>query len=264
MLDTPIAQTVFAYVDVETTGLAPQRGDRVCEVAVVRCVGDTEVERFVSLVDPQRPISSGAAAVNGLSDAHLRGQPTFAAVAPPVLDLLQDAVFVAHNAPFDLSFLDAELGRLGYAPLSNPCIDTLDLARSRYRFHSHSLSSLAWRLGLADGGAHRALADALIVRRLLNRLMRDMGARTLADLEPSAAALPGGMDLPPYLAQALRERRRLRLEYQSKQGVTQRVVEPLRVYIAGQDLYLTAYCHLRHERRTFRLDRIVMMRLDDD
>ena len=258
-------ETVFAFVDVETTGLRPALGDRVCEIAVVRCVGEREVERFVSLVDPGRPISPGAAAVNGLTNADVCGQPPFKALAPRVLDLLQDAVFVAHNAPFDLRFMDAELMAAGYRPLGNVCVDTLELARSRYRLPSYSLPNLAARLGIEAPGAHRALADVQTTRALLKRLVHDTRARYLADLDPSIAGLP--IDVAPVplpIIQAIRERRRLRLVYESSDGITDRLVEPFSLQIRGQTLYLSAFCHLRQERRTFRVDRIRRMTFDGE
>lgn len=264
LLDTPLAETTFAFVDVETTGLHPHGGDRVCEVAVVRCVGDREVARFVSLINPGRPISPAAARVNGLADGQLYGQPTFTDVAPRVLALLRGAVFVAHNAAFDLRFLDTELVRLGHEPIRNPTVDTLELARSCYRLDSYGLGNLATRLGITVNGAHRALEDALTTRRLLAHLVRDLGAERLGDLTPSRGTLPAHVDLPSPMLQALRERRRLHLHYLSAEGPTERWVEPLGVTTRSHKLCLIAFCHLRQEHRTFRLDRIVAMRLDDE
>ena len=255
-----LSETTFAVVDVETTGLNPHAGDRVCEVAVVRSRGGQEVDRFVTLVDPSRPLSRRAAEVNGLCDAELRGQPAFAAVAGAVAARLAGAVLVAHNAPFDLSFLDHEFMRLGYPTLDNLCVDTLQLARACYhRLPSYSLERLAHRLGLADGVHHRALADVLATHGLLHCLIRDLPARSLADLRPTRASLPTQGSVPTCIQQALRERRPLFLRYRSAEGLTERLVEPLAVETRDRALYLVAYCHLRGERRTFRLDRIVMM-----
>lgn len=264
LMDMPLAETTFAFVDVETTGLRPHVGDRVCEVAVVRCVGDREVARFVTLIDPGRPISTAAARVNGLSDWQVRGQPAFASIAPRLLSLLSDAVFVAHNAAFDLRFLDTELVRLGYDPIANPTIDTLELARACYRLDSYGLVNLAQRLGIHINGAHRALEDALTTRRLLAHLVRDLGAERLGDLAPNRGTLPVHIDLPERMLRALRERRRLHLHYLSSEGPTERWVEPLGVTTRSHRLYLIAFCHLRQEHRTFRLDRIVAMRLDGE
>src|SRR5512144_2878005 len=102
---------IFAYLDVETTGLSTWFGDRICEIAVLRCEGDNILGSFDSLVNPDRPISPGAARVNGLSDSDLLGAPRFAEVAERVLALIQDAVIVCHNVPFDLGFVSNELGR---------------------------------------------------------------------------------------------------------------------------------------------------------
>src|SRR5918996_3600632 len=95
----------FAYLDVETTGLSPWFGDRICEIAVVRCEGDIVIDSFDSLLNPERPISPGAARVNGLNDIELIHAPYFAEVAESITTLLKDAVIVCHNVPFDLGFL---------------------------------------------------------------------------------------------------------------------------------------------------------------
>jgi DNA polymerase-3 subunit epsilon len=105
----PLNQVAFALFDVETTGLSPAYGHRVCEVACLRVHDGLEVGSFESLVDPGRPISPGAFRVNRITPDMLSGAPTFAAVAGPFLALMEGAVLVAHNAPFDLGFLAAEL-----------------------------------------------------------------------------------------------------------------------------------------------------------
>src|SRR5262249_61205443 len=105
---TPIEDLALTFVDVETTGLDHTTGDRVCEIALLRIRGDQEIARFESLVYPQRLMTPGAMAVNGITDAMLVDAPPFAAVLPQVDTLLQDAVLVAHNARFDVGFLRHE------------------------------------------------------------------------------------------------------------------------------------------------------------
>ena len=259
----------LAFVDVETTGLWAGRGDRICEVAVVVYQGGREVRRFSSLVNPRRPISPGAAAVNRLSDAQVRDAPVFAAIAAEVANALAAGVPVAHNAPFDLSFLAHELQLAGLPPAAAGAIDTLALARRLLPCPRYGLGELARYLALrVPGQAHRALADALTTRELLQRLLErpplSHGAR-LADL----LALQGGparwpsddggvLALPPELAEWVRPGRRLRIVYVNADGQqTDRLVEPNEVYASGNAVYLVAYCHLRQEQRTFRVDRIV-------
>lgn len=266
--DIPLGEVTFTVLDVETTGLSPHFGDRICEIALLRCRGGRELGRFHSLVDPGRPISPGARAVNGITDEELDGAPTFAEVTPTVLDFVEDSAIVAHNAPFDLSFLSRELGMCGYSPITNVIIDTLALARHCYRFPSNSLGSVARHLGMNTWGEHRALADVLTTKGILERFLADLvekGATTLGQLMEAQGGRVGlhrreELSLPPQIEEALEGGGRLLLRYVSARGEqTLRVVTPLLVEARGGYLYLVAMCHLRNEQRAFRLDRIVEM-----
>src|SRR5512135_3086934 len=119
----------FTYLDVETTGLSAWYGDRICEIALLRCEGDNVIDTFQSLINPERPISPGAARVNGLRDADLADAPRFAHIAEQVLALVEDAVIVCHNVPFDLGFLCGEFGKINRPLPSVPTLDTLAIAR---------------------------------------------------------------------------------------------------------------------------------------
>lgn len=173
--DRPLNQVTFAVVDVETTGLSPGDGHRVCEVACLRVCGGQELGRFASLVDPLRPLDEGAARVNGITPEMLAGAPQFGDVAPALLALMQDAVLVAHNAPFDVGFLHAELDRAGYERPYLPVVDTLALARRVYTFRRNGLQDLAEYLSLEVGAAHRAMGDVLTTWQLLTCLMDTIG-----------------------------------------------------------------------------------------
>lgn len=269
-LALPLAEVPLVFVDVETTGLYAEWGDRICEVAVVVCQGEVEVCRFVSLVNPDRPISSGAAAVNGLTDALVGEAPRFAAVASEVWTALAAGLPVAHNAPFDLSFLAPELAAAGYEPPAAGALDTLALARRLLpSWQRCGLPALAALFGIRPpGGAHRALADALTTRHLLRRLLQRAGLprrATLAELlaltgGPTAwplGARRGEAELPAELAEALTAGRDVTIVYLSASGEeTRRVVRLAGAHVAGGATYLVGYCHLRQEQRTFRLDRI--------
>src|SRR5262245_66662719 len=97
---TPLDELAFTFVDVETTGLAPATGDRVCEIALLRVQGDREIARFESLVHPQRPMHPGALAVHGITDAMLVGAPTFATLLPQIQAIIHAAVPIAAHGPF--------------------------------------------------------------------------------------------------------------------------------------------------------------------
>ena len=174
----------LAFLDVETTGLRPDLGDRVVEIAIVRALGQTEVTRFVSLVHPQCRLNSEATRINRITPNMVADAPTFADLVDQIQPLLEDVILVCHNAPFDLGFLEAELRRVGVPVWNGVALDTLAFARRQYWFRRNSLTSIAGQLGIRTQGAHRALADALttqaIFRRFANRLSQQ-GRPLVAD-----------------------------------------------------------------------------------
>lgn len=260
-----LEHTPFAFLDVETTGLAPERGHRVCEIAVVRTVGRLETRRFCSLVNPGRRIGAGAQAVNGITDSMVADAPRFRQLLSEVLPLLEGTVIVAHNAPFDLGFVNHELRLAWRAHLDNPVVDTLAIARQAYRFPSNSLDALTRRLGLFHPQQHRALGDALAVKSLLWWLVDDLHTNdvtTLGDLlDIQHGRHRGAVSIEPIrpeLEEAINRGRPLQLRYLSRQGsITDRWVEPIRIDERLGRRYLVAYCHLRQAERSFRLDRIL-------
>lgn len=187
---TPLDQVIFAAVDVETTGGALARGDRVCEVAIVRTQGGTILDRWSTLVQPDRPMNRVVAAKTGIQDGMLRAARRFAAVAAAVRDRLQGAVFVAHGATFDTRFLQHELEHAGYPAADFPqtILDTCRLAQAQYTFPGYKLAELSTHLQLPPPStSHRALPDALQVWAVLWQMVTDLRRqgvtlRTLGDL----------------------------------------------------------------------------------
>lgn len=266
-------ETTFAIFDVETTGLSPTYGHRICEVACLRVQGGVVLNRFESLVDPQRPISPGAFRVNRITPEMLRGAPTFDQVVPSLLQAMDDAVLVAHNAPFDLSFLAAEL-EIARRPLpENPVIDTLTLVRRLYNFAHNNLSAVAEALNLEVSPTHRAMSDVWTTFGLWERLRRDLECRWNITTLDEVLALQGGsiaypracdLPLPPTISEALEKGGRVRMRYVDANGwETERVIRPLRLSEERGNLYLVAHCYYRDALRTFRLDRVVEMMLED-
>lgn len=259
---TPIEELVVAVVDVETTGLAADRGDRVCEVAVLRAAPNEEPVLVDGLVNPGRPIGAGASAVNGITDADVAHAPPFRELIPAIDALLAEAVLVAHNAPFDLSFLNMEYARAGARLPAAPVVCTLALARRHFRFPSNSLGNLARQLGVPSGRqAHRAGADVEMTLGVFQVIVTHLarhGARTLGDLataqgQPMTVDGPAQPALPAPLARALVEGRTVTIRYSdSGLRVTERVIRPLEV----RHNRLVAWCYLRNDERTFILERI--------
>jgi DNA polymerase III epsilon subunit family exonuclease len=129
-------------VDVETTGLSPHRGHRVIEIAAVKIVAGQLCEAFHSLIDCGRIIPEAVQRINGITDAMLMGQPKSADVFSAFRNFIGNATLLAHNAPFDGSFIRHEFGRLGWG-FRNPMRCTLELSRRRFpRLDNHRLEAV--------------------------------------------------------------------------------------------------------------------------
>ncbi|MDE2006406.1 MAG: DNA polymerase III subunit epsilon [Rhodospirillales bacterium] len=178
--------------DTETTGLDPASGDRVIEVAGIELVNDLPTERyFHALIDPERDIPEEASRIHGMRAADLAGKPRFAEVADALLAFLGDGPLIAHNAPFDFQFLDAELARIGRAPLGSArMIDTLALAKERFPGMPNSLDALCRRFGidLSARSTHNALLDCRLLAQVYVELTG--GRQRGLTLEGRKNALP--------------------------------------------------------------------------
>ncbi len=262
----PLKEITWAVTDVETTGLSPQGGDRVCEIAVIRA-GPEGVHRLQTLIHPGRPIPPEASSINGISNEMVAGAPSFAEVAQKVEDYLRGAVFVAHNAPFDRGFFEAEFRACGRTLPDEPTVDTLLLARRLLRLSSNTLGDVTAYLGISVQGQHRALGDAEATWAVLSRfleMLSERGGKTLGDLIEAGGTNTTRPPPAPVLAEveaALQAKRPLRLVYLSADGrATERTVDPLGLIEAGNHTYIEAFCHLRQDKRHFRLDRIRSIR----
>ena len=179
-------RVTFVVVDVETTGWDPGP-DALTEVAAVRFTGGECRGSFHSLVNPGLPIPPFVSQLTGIDDEMVRGAPDTAAVLPQLVDMIGDAVLVGHNIGFDLSFIDAALMAAASAPLKNPVVDTLHLARRLVRDDvlNCRLATLARRLRLDHLPSHRALEDVLATADLLHALIEratGYGVLRLGDL----------------------------------------------------------------------------------
>ena len=264
---TAVDQIRFTVVDVETTGLHPAAGDRVCEIALLQIQGGRELARLESLVNPQRPVRPEAMQVNGIRDHMLTNAPVFPAVLAPVQALLKESVLVAHNAPFDIGFLRHEFALAGQAFAPPPVVDTLALAQAHYQFTHNSLEAIASTLGLPSTVRHRAMADVLTTWQVLQRFidhLQQQGPVVLAHLMYPADRRPVNelVNLTSTLQEALQTGQLLHLQYQASNAeTTSRVVQPLEMCYERGRGYLRAFCHLRQEERNFRFDRILGLAL---
>ncbi len=183
-----LAESEYVVVDVETTGSRAEV-DRVIEVAAFRVVTQGErahiVEEFVTLVNPERALPPAIVRLTGITEAMLVRAPRFREIAWPLRAFLGSRVLVAHNARFDVAFLNAELQRAGGSPLDDPLLCTLALSRRLFpELPNHRLPTVARHVGVRMNVWHRARSDAWatahIFLHVLERL-RERGVRTLSE-----------------------------------------------------------------------------------
>lgn len=169
---TPLREATFCVLDFETTG-GNRNDDTITEIGVVKVRGGECLGRFHTLVNPGRAIPPQITVLTGLTDAVVSAAPRIEAVLGSLIDFLGDAVFVAHNASFDLGFLRAALARDGRTDYRPTVVDTASLARRLLRDEvpNCQLGTLASRLRLDHQPSHRALDDALATTDLLHVLI---------------------------------------------------------------------------------------------
>jgi DNA polymerase III subunit epsilon len=191
--------------DTETTGFQFHEGDRLVEIGCVELVNKVETGRtFHAYFNPRRSMPAAAAAVHGLTDAFLADKPHFEHGVDLLIEFLGDAPLVAHNAEFDFSFLNGELGQCGRDPLClSRMIDTLAIAKARHPGAKHTLDALCSRYGVDR--SHRVLHGALLDAQLLAQVYvelsggRQIGLGLVADAAPAAAvatAMPAAAARP--------------------------------------------------------------------
>lgn len=253
----------YVAFDLETTGLSFEF-DRVVEIGAVRFDARGRViDRFERLLNPERPISAGARAVNGLLDSDVASAPVASVVLPEFLAFLAsspEAPLIAHNAHFDASFLGRELARLGAAAPTCPAHDTLALARRKLpKLRNHRLETLASHFGIAQSVLHRAGADAMLTKELWLKLdgpnaPREILASYSIHDPVSSPRSPLGWD---RLELALKAGHRVRMVYEGgTRGAGHRDITPRRFLRKGGVDYIRALCHVDSIEKSFRLDRI--------
>jgi DNA polymerase III epsilon subunit family exonuclease len=189
--DTLLEDAEFVVFDLETTGLSAASA-RICEIGAVRVRALELANRFETLVNPREPLPPPIARLTGLRDAELRGAPSAASAVRRFAGFAGSATLAAHNARFDLAFLDRQLELLFGRKRATPALDTAALARRLLsgRAPRAALAPLAHFFGTSSEPCHRALPDALATAEVLLQLIglaQEQGARTLSDLLALAA-----------------------------------------------------------------------------
>ena len=173
----------FACLDTETTGLSPDGGGKICEVAVSVSKAGQPVEEFSTLINPGMPMHPDVIAIHGITNEMVKTAPKFIDVLPKLLGVLDNCVLVAHNADFDLSFLQYEFEQCGMHFPKYPVIDTLKLARKSGQFEKNRLGFIAQQLGINCAGWHRAMADTKMAEQILYHFLVQLSQHGVTTLE---------------------------------------------------------------------------------
>lgn len=271
LLDQHLNDADFLVVDVETTGLSVERGDRVCEIGAVRLRGGAIIETFGSLINPQRPISAGAYAVNRISPQMVADAPIFPEVAEKLWTMMKNSILVAYNAPFDLSFLTYEFKLSGYPAIQNPVADALTLARQLIPgLSTYQQQNVAAVVGIPFPVKHRALEDTMTTAQLFTiftLILKAYRCNVCSDLQRRDLLHVLSEQRISILQSAITSRANIWIKYLSPTNaeISERIVTP-RECIEQRlgktpAVYLIAHCHSADEERNFRIDRILDLRI---
>ena len=169
-------------LDTETTGLDPNDGHRVIEIGCIEMVNRRLTDRtFHVYINPEREIDQEAIAVHGITNEFLTDKPNFSGIADEFIEFVRDAELIAHNAPFDVSFLEAELERIPGAPSifslmhGGAAIDTLSMAKEKRPGKRNSLDALCrdYKVDASERTLHGALLDAELLTRVYLEMTRE-------------------------------------------------------------------------------------------
>ncbi|MDD4939313.1 MAG: exonuclease domain-containing protein [Candidatus Omnitrophica bacterium] len=262
-----IDEIEFTIFDTETTGLNPQSGDRIVEIAGIKFKGNERAETFQSLVNPGRPVSAAAFAVNGITQEMLRDAPPASEVIPKFLDFIGESCLCSYNAAFDQGFLHNELKLLEIGLPANAVADILKISRRLLPgLERYSLRYVADSLGIKNEQKHRALSDVELTLDVFGRLKEILALKgiegfanfmclfgincvLLEDINNQRLA---------RLQEAIDLQVRLKIKYLSGLAtVSEREVIPMEIRQEKNRNYLVGHCCLRNEQRTFRVDGIL-------
>lgn len=165
-------------LNTETTGINPDEGHRIVELAAIEINGwEISQRRIHRYFNPEREIDAGASEVHGLTLARLKDEPTFDDFAREFAEFIRDAELIIHNAPFDLGFLNSEFAREGLPPVESICMevtDTLLLARTQSPGEKSNLDALCERYGVdySQRTSHGALLDAELLAEVYLKMVK--------------------------------------------------------------------------------------------
>ncbi len=268
-----IEDVEFTIFDTETTGLEPESGDRVIEIAGIRFKGDRQISIFNTLVNPHRQVSPGAFAVNKISQDMLMDAPDFSEIAEKFMDFVSGSVLCSYNAPFDMGFIGNELGMINRdIPHDLLVVDALKMSRRLLPgLERYSLWFISDKLGIKTKQEHRAFSDVEITREVFNKLKAIARAKGIFDLGSFLRLFGVSQKTADdfnsrriaEISEAIKLGAKLKIKYFSSvtAEVTEREVVPKGIKLDKNIAFMVAYCFLRNEERLFRVDGILHLEI---
>lgn len=268
-LSFPLNELQFVSVDVETTGLYPDKGDKIVEIAAVRFDQKRKSKEpmaiFSSIINPLRHIPDNTSELHGITDEIAQNAPPFSAIIPTFLHFINDDVLIGYNADFDMYFINKELQQNDRETLSNPIIDSLKVSKRFLLLPNYKLRDVAAHLNVEFPPGmlqHSALGDAMangkVFCNLLNMVVR-MGYEYAIDLfKLIGDKKQEQQEMIIKITDAIFREKKMKIRYHSlEHKVTDRMILPKKLEERNQEYFLVAYCYLQEQERTFALDRII-------
>ena len=260
-----LSRLTFVAFDVETTGLDSQAGG-IVQVGAVRFDRNGVGETYEQLVNPGCRIPDEVRSIHGITDDMVAASPSMREVLPRIVRFFGGSILVAHKAQFDIGFFEAAFAEAGLEPPPNPILCTCEFARRVFPgLPDYKLTTLVRILKIPAGTHHHALADAGYSAEVFRHCTERVDAEwhmSLDDLQefhgrPFRFGAASAKTLDAVL-KALEGHASIRIEYRDANGkTTVREISPLSIRERDRYSKVVAYCHLRRENRTFRLDSIM-------
>jgi DNA polymerase III epsilon subunit family exonuclease len=268
-LSNYLTKQTFISFDTETTGMwAPV--NRIVEIAAVKFnITDGVIDKFESLINPEREIPAEVIEIHGITDEMVKDAPTIIPVLNQFISFCgNDSILIAHNAPFDISFVGGALKRNELSFGNNLILDTVDIFKRYFPGQkSFSLLNLVKHFKIAQSQEHRALSDANFVFELfrvavekfppvncIDDFKKNFTTYSMSDIIDEVVSLP---DHYVDLNNALANKHRIEISYKHPtRGLHNRVIQPMAFHRLGGVYYIIAFCENVNAERTFRLDRI--------
>lgn len=263
-----IREAEFVVFDIETTGLNPEKGDRICEIGAVRIKNSEITDSFETLVNPQRDIPPQVVRIHGITSDDVLSAPCFEDAVPKFLSFIRDSCLLAYNIKFDLGFLNYQLKLAGGEEISLPFLDILALCRRFFPYLPRfKLSSVAGYLGVQAENTHRGYADAYTAAQVFIELFPYLEEKSIYDLEglfPSFGRnkeedYEADIDKIKVLKKSISLKLKVRIKYYSqyKNEITEIEIIPLKIDRWQGNNVLIGRCLSKGEESSFNLARII-------